>query len=146
MRAWAREGRDEGRGQGERKEGYTQQCREQGDVEGEEVPYEVTGEGSGVRQVVVAAVQDELRATWYTWLRDTAGPGRGGGGDFPKHSSVTASSFISTRLSRSNSLESGVIRGQHHQGRGKGEWSKAGVIRGSEQVDTVVTCSWGGVI
>ena len=90
VRAWAREGRDEGRGQGERKEGYTQQCREQGDVEGEEVPYEVTGEGSGVRQVVVAAVQAELRATWYTWLRDTTGPGRGGGGDFPKHSSVTA--------------------------------------------------------
>ena len=27
-----------GRGQGVRKEGYTQQCREQGDVEGEEVP------------------------------------------------------------------------------------------------------------
>ena len=55
-------------------------------------------------------------------------------------------SFISTRLCRSNSLESGVIRGWHHQGCGKGEWSKAGVIRGSDQVDRVVMCSVGRVI
>ena len=54
------------------------------------------------------------------------------------------------RLSMSNSLESGVIRGWHHQGRGKGEWSKAGVIRGSDQVDkldrVVMGMGSGGVI
>ena len=33
---------------------------------------------------------------------------------------VTLNSFSSTRLSRSNSLESGVIRGRHHQGRARG--------------------------
>ena len=55
-------------------------------------------------------------------------------------------SFITTRLSSSNSLQSGVIGGRHHQESGKGEYSKAGVIRGSDQLDRVVTCSGGGVI
>ena len=39
--------------------------------------------------------------------------------------------------------------GRHHQGCGKGEWSKDGVIRGSDQVDKldrVVMCSGDGVI
>ena len=54
--------------------------------------------------------------------------------------------FISTRLSRSNSLKSGVIEVRHHQGRGRGGWSKSRAIRRSDQVDRVVTCSGGGVI
>ena len=52
-------------------------------------------------------------------------------------------SFRSTGLSRSSSLDSGVIEWWHHQGCGKGVWSKPGFIRGSDQVDRVVMCSGG---
>ena len=53
-------------------------------------------------------------------------------------------SFRSTGLIRSSSLDSGVIEWRHHQGHGKGVWSKPGFIRGSDQVDRVVMCSGGG--
>ena len=46
----------------------------------------------------------------------------------------------------SNSLESGVIGGRHQQGCGKRAWSKAGGIRGSDQVNRVVTCLGRAVI
>ena len=81
--------------------------------------------------------------------KDTTGPGQGreGGGDFTKHSCV--SMVVSTTCQTiHNSLVgwSQVIGGQHHQRHGKGAWSRAGVIRGSGQVDRAVTCSRGTVI
>ena len=42
-----------------------------------------------------------------------------------------------------------MIEERHHQGCGKGAWSKAGVIRGSDQVDKldrIVMCSRDRVI
>ena len=81
------------------------------------------------------------------WLRDlhedTTGPGQGreGGGDFTKHSCVsmvvspTCQTIHNSPPHVISRMESGVIGGQHHQRHGKGAWSKAGVIRGSDQVD-----------
>ena len=44
--------------------------------------------GVGARQVVVAAVQAELRANWYTWLRNTTGPGQGREEGISRHTAV----------------------------------------------------------
>ena len=90
------EGRGEGRGRGRGRE--SREGRGQGEVRG---GVREGGEGRGRRDihssaesrmmlrgrkylmksleraVVVAVVQAELRATWYTWLRNTTGPGRG---------------------------------------------------------------------